>query len=102
MCTVSIDIDETAIRDLRPELDTTAAIRSWVQELIDARLQQIRLEDEETMDVEEARTMVLETVRKEYASGKAERRQQALNRDMTPEQLYSLISEEIDEIYANA
>ena len=67
MCTVSINIDEDSIRDLRPELNTTAAIRSWVQELIDARLQQIRLEDEETMDVEEARAMVLETVRKEYA-----------------------------------
>ena len=67
MCTVSINIDEASIRDLRPELNTTAAIRSWVQELIDARLQQIRLEDEETMDVEEARAMVLETVRKEYA-----------------------------------
>ena len=42
MCTVSINIDEAAIRDLRPELDTTAAIRSWVQELIDARLRQMR------------------------------------------------------------
>ena len=67
MCTVSINIDEAAIRDLRPELNTTAAIRTWVQELIDARLQQIRLEDEETMDVEDVRAMVLETVRKEYA-----------------------------------
>ena len=67
MCTVSINIDEAAIRDLRPELTTTAAIRSWVQELIDARLQQMRLEDEETMDVEDVRAMVLETVRKEYA-----------------------------------
>ena len=80
MCTVSINIDEAAIRDLRPELDTTAAIRSWVQELIDARLQQMR---------------------KVYESDEAESRRRALNRDMTPEQLYSLISEEIDEIYAN-
>ena len=67
MCTVSIDIDETAIRDLRPELDTTAAIRLWAQELIDLRLQQMQMEDEETMDVEEVRAMVLETVRREYA-----------------------------------
>ena len=101
MCTVTIDIDETAIRDLRPELNTTAAIRTWVQELIDLRMRQMRLEDEETMSVEEARAMVLETVRKEYASNRAENRRQALKRDMTPEQLYSLISEEIDEIYAN-
>jgi hypothetical protein len=100
MCTVSIDIDETAIRDLRPELDTTAAIRLWAQELIDLRLQQMQMEDEETMDVEELRAMSHETVRKEYACDRAESRRQALKRDMTPEQLYSLISEEIDEIYA--
>lgn len=67
MCTVSIDIDEATLRDLRPELNTTAAIRHWVQELINLRLQQLRLEDEETMSVEDARNMVLETVRKEYA-----------------------------------
>ncbi len=67
MCTVSIDVDEAVIRDLRPELDTTAAIRLWVQELINSRLQQLRLEDEETMDVEELRAMLHETVRKEYA-----------------------------------
>lgn len=66
MCTVSINVDEAAIQDLRPELNTTAAIRFWVQELIDSRLQQMRLEDEETMDVEEVRAMVLETVRREY------------------------------------
>jgi hypothetical protein len=67
MCTVSIDIDEAVIRDLNPELNTTAAIRLWAQELINSRLQQLRLEDEETMTVEEARNMVLETVRREYA-----------------------------------
>lgn len=67
MCTVSIDIDEVAIRDLLPELDSTAAIRLWAQELIDSRMHQMRLEDEETMSVEDARNMVHETVRKEYA-----------------------------------
>ena len=67
MCTVTIDIDETAIRDLLPELDSTAAIRLWAQELIDSRMHQMRLEDEETMSIEDARNMVLETVRKEYA-----------------------------------
>lgn len=67
MCTVSIDIDEAVIRDLNPELNTTAAIRLWAQELINSRLQQLRLEDEETMTVAEARNMVLETVRREYA-----------------------------------
>ena len=36
-----------------------------------------------------------------YALDKAECRRQALKRDTTPEQLYKLISEEIDDIYAN-
>ena len=67
MCTVSIDIDEVAIRELLPELDSTAAIRLWAQELIDSRMHQMRLEDEETMDVEELRAMLHETVKKEYA-----------------------------------
>ena len=101
MCTVSIDIDEAVIRDLRPELDTPAAIRLWAQELVDSRLQQLQLEDEETMSVEEARAMLHATVREVYANDRAERRRQALESDMTPEQLYSVISEEIDDIYAN-
>ena len=32
---------------------------------------------------------------------RAVRREYALDRDMTPEQLYAVISEEIDDIYAN-
>ena len=67
MCTVSIDIAEAVIRDLLPELDTTAAIRLWAQELVDSRVHQMRLEDEETMSVEELRAMLHETVKKEYA-----------------------------------
>ena len=41
---VSINIDEAALRDMRPELDTTAAIRLWAQELVDLRMQQMRAE----------------------------------------------------------
>ena len=41
--------------------------------------------------VEEAREMTHRAVSREYA----------LDRDMTPEQLYAVISEEIDDIYAN-
>ena len=67
MCTVNIKVDEATIRDMRPDLNTTAAIRSWVQELIDSRLRQMRLEDEETMSIEEARTMVHAAIREEYA-----------------------------------
>ena len=46
---------------------------------------------EDTVDLETAREMTHHAVSREYA----------LDRDMTPEQLYAVISEEIDDIYAN-
>lgn len=67
MCMVSINVDEAALRDMRPEIDSPAAIRLWAQELIDLRLREMRAEDEETMSIEEARAIVHETIRKEYA-----------------------------------
>jgi len=67
MCMVSINIDEAALRDMRPDLDTSAAIRLWAQELVDHRMQQMRIEDEETMSIDDALEMTLATVREEYA-----------------------------------
>ena len=67
MCMVSINVDEAALRDMRPEINSPAAIRLWAQELIDLRLREMRAEDEETMSIEEARAIVHETIRKEYA-----------------------------------
>ena len=67
MCMVSINIDEAALRDMRPELDSTAAISLWAQELVDHRMQQMRMEDEETMSIEEARAMVHAAIHEEYA-----------------------------------
>jgi hypothetical protein len=76
---------------MRPELNTTAAIRQWVQQQIDLRIQQMELDDQETMTIVEAHEMTRRAVNREYA----------LDHDMTPEQLYAVISEEIDDIYAN-
>ena len=58
---------------------------------VNEAVQQMELDDQETMTIEEAREMTLRAVNREYA----------LDRDMTPEQLYAVISEEIDDIYAN-
>ena len=44
MCTVSVKVNESALRSLRPELNTTAAIRQWVQQQIDLRIQQMVIE----------------------------------------------------------
>ena len=91
MCRVSVKVNEAVLRGMRPELSTTAAIRQWVQQQIDLRIQQLELDDEETMTIDEAREMTHRAVNREYA----------LDHDMTPEQLYAVISEEIDDIYAN-
>ena len=91
MCTVSVKVNEAVLRGIRPELNTTAAIRQWVQQQIDLRIQQMELDNEGTMTIEEAREVTHRAVNREYA----------LDHDMTPEQLYEVISEEIDDIYAN-
>ena len=91
MCTVSVKVNEAVLRGIRPELNTTAAIRQWVQQQIDLRIQQMELEEEGTTTIEETREVTHRAVNREYA----------LDHDMTPEQLYEVISEEIDDIYAN-
>lgn len=35
MCTVSVKVNEDVLRDYLPELQDTAAIRKWAQQLID-------------------------------------------------------------------
>ena len=77
MCMVSINIDEAALRDMRPELDSTTAIRQWAQELVDHRMQQMRME----------------------YTHRAISREYALERDMTPEELYAVIMEDAKAIY---
>ena len=69
MCTVTVNVDEAMLKEMDPNLSDKTAIRRWVQELIDLRIQQMELEDNETMDLEEARAMLHETIRKVYAEG---------------------------------
>ena len=69
MCTVTVNVDEAMLKELDPNLSDKTAIRRWVQELIDLRIQQMELEDNEMMDLEEARAMLHETIRKVYAEG---------------------------------
>ena len=67
MCTVTVNVDEAMLKELDPNLSDKTAIRRWVQELIDLRIQQMEFEDTETMSIEEARAMTIAAVRKEYA-----------------------------------
>lgn len=41
---ISINVNEAALREMRPDLDSTAAISRWAQELVDFRMQQMRTE----------------------------------------------------------
>ncbi len=66
MCTVTVNVDEVTLREMNPNLSDRTAIRKWVQELIDLRIQQLEFEDTETMSIEEAREMTLAAVREEY------------------------------------
>ena len=67
MCTVTVNVDEVMLREMNPNLSDRTAIRKWVQELIDLRIQQLEFEDTETMSIEEAREMTLAAVREEYS-----------------------------------
>ena len=62
MCTVTIDIDEKTLRDVNPNLSDIATIREWVQQLIDSRIQEMVAEDDETINVEELRAMLHNTI----------------------------------------
>ena len=67
MCTVTVNVDEAMLKELDPNLSDKTAIRKWVQQLIDLRIQQMIAEDDETISIEEAREMTLKAVREEYA-----------------------------------
>lgn len=67
MCVVAVNINETLVRDIFPELNTMDALNKWVQEEIDRRIEELR-DEEDIMDIEDARAMVHETVRQAYAS----------------------------------
>jgi hypothetical protein len=73
MCTVSVKVNEDVLRGVLPELENTAAIRKWAQKLIDARIREL---------VEETKSF-------------------AIDRDMTPEELFAVVVKDVEEIYAN-
>ena len=87
MCTVSINIDEAAMLRIDPRLTSQESIGRWLQHQVELMIEEM------SHDM---------TVENKVRDVMAESRRQALKRDMTPEQLYSVISEEIDEIYANS
>ena len=66
MCTLTLEIDENAIKAVRPDLDSKEAIRRWAQDVLDANVKELA-EVDDTMDVEEFRQMLHATISNEYA-----------------------------------
>ena len=66
MCTLTLEIDENAIKAARPDLDSREAIRQWAQDVLDAHVKELA-EADDTMDVEEFRKMLHSTISNEYA-----------------------------------
>ena len=53
MCTVNINIDEATVRGINPHLDSPAAIRQWAQEIVDARLKEMKaISNQEFVEVD--------------------------------------------------
>jgi hypothetical protein len=67
MCTVTINVDEATMRQINPSLASSESIGKWLQHKVDLMMEEIVSQNADTMDVEELRLMLHETVRKEYA-----------------------------------
>ena len=89
MCRVSVEVNESLLRKVNPNLNSVDALSKWVQQLVDFTTRELAGGDTETMSVEELNSKALAAVRREYA----------LNRDLTPEQLYAVIMEDVKAIY---
>lgn len=67
MCTVTVNVDEKALRRVNPDLSDMVAIRRWAQQWVDYGFQELLDEEDGVVDLEAAREMLHQTIRDEYA-----------------------------------
>lgn len=67
MCTVTVNVDEKALRRANPDLSDMVAIRRWAQQWVDYGFQELLDEEDDVVDLEAAREMLHQTIRDEYA-----------------------------------
>lgn len=67
MCTVNIKIDDATLRRIDPNLTNIESISRWLQRHVDIMIDEMAADELETMDIEDARIMVHDTIRDEYA-----------------------------------
>ena len=75
MCTVSVEVNEKVLRGINPNLGSSAALRQWVQQLVNYHTQMMVDDSDDAADMK-------------------------FSRDMTPEELYCVIEQDIRAIYA--
>lgn len=76
MCTVSVEVNEKVLRGVNPNLDSSAALRQWVQQLVNYHTQMMVDDNDDAVDMK-------------------------FSRDMAPEELYGVIEQDIRAIYAD-
>lgn len=67
MCTISIEVNEKVLRGVDPNLDSTMAIRKWVQQLVNLRTQEMIAENKGLINVETMRENLHQMVKEVYA-----------------------------------
>ena len=76
MCTVSINVNDAVMRRINPSLTNRERIKQWLQHQVDMMIARMVEEDDETMDLE-------------------------ISNDMTIEELYDVIEQDVKNIYAD-
>jgi len=80
MCTVSINIDEATMRQINPLLTSRESIGKWLQHQVDLMIEEMIPEDDETSSLDTSDMLL---------------------HDVTVEELYAIIEQDIKAIYAN-
>ena len=80
MCTVSINIDEATMRQINPLLTSRESIGKWLQHQVDLMVEEMILDDNETKFLGTSDPLL---------------------HDVTVEELYAIIEQDIQAIYAN-
>lgn len=98
MCRVNVNIDEATVRGINPHLDSPAAIRQWAQEVLDRHVAALVVKHR--MDGLDAETDAIDEDEALAMAPAASAQKHPYDRDMTVEELYASIVEDIKEIYA--
>jgi hypothetical protein len=67
MCRVTVDVDQEVLMEIDPTLSDAAALRRWVQDLVNHRTRELVAEDAAMMDLETMRENLHQMVRDVYS-----------------------------------